>query len=395
MSLDKLNFDEVDEDDLDELVASGVPEGTRLDYKVGLYGPTDNDKREALKDISSFANTFGGHLLLGIDEATGVPTAVPGIANVNPDTEILRLDQLVRSTVEPSIQGLRVRAIPLKSGGHCFVVRVPRSWRPPHRVNFKGSNRFYVRNSGGVHEASVEELRAMFPQGADAAERAREFRDRRVKNIGVRRSEQVLVQHGRAILHVVPLAGAVGQYQLDVGAIAGSPADIRVLGNYSSNRHINLDGLLVEASRGDGNLYAYTQVFRNGAIEAVEAGLHRQENGKQVIWGNSLEARIGETIPSYMDLLRGLGVPPPFVVMLALDGLSNTIVRVTPNLIAAQAEPVQYEPLAVLPEALISDYGTATEYHSALRPLFDAIWNMAGKPRARTFDTNGTWAPQG
>ncbi|MFD2270088.1 helix-turn-helix domain-containing protein [Undibacterium arcticum] len=54
--------------DLAELIVGQVPEGLRIDYKRDLYGNSDADKREVLKDISGFANAFGGHLIVGMEE---------------------------------------------------------------------------------------------------------------------------------------------------------------------------------------------------------------------------------------------------------------------------------------------------------------------------------------
>ena len=162
MSIDRLDFDNMSEDDLAELITAQAPEGLRIDYKRDLYGNSDADKREALKDISAFANAFGGHLIIGIEEQNGLPTAAPGILNINPDDVLLRLEQLVLSGIEPRIQGIRIRPIPLANGAFCFVLRVPRSWYPPHRVSAQKSNRFWIRNSSGTHEASIEELRTLF-----------------------------------------------------------------------------------------------------------------------------------------------------------------------------------------------------------------------------------------
>ena len=66
MSIDKIDFESIDEEDLKELVDVEVPEGVRLDYKLTQYGKSDKDKREILKDVSSFSNTVGGHLLIGM-----------------------------------------------------------------------------------------------------------------------------------------------------------------------------------------------------------------------------------------------------------------------------------------------------------------------------------------
>jgi predicted HTH transcriptional regulator len=172
MPIDRLDFHNLGEGDLAELVAGQVREGLRIEYKRDLYGNADQDKREALEDISAFANAFGGHLILGIEAHQGIPVALPGLPGANPDDTILWFEQLTQSGIEPRIQGLRVRAVRLANSAHCVVLRVPKSWYPPHRVSAQNSNRYWIRNSGGVHEASMEEM-----------DRVRQFRDDRINLI--------------------------------------------------------------------------------------------------------------------------------------------------------------------------------------------------------------------
>ena len=56
MALEKADFEAISEADLKELIIGEVPEGLRIEYKRELYGPTGDEKREALKDVSAFAN---------------------------------------------------------------------------------------------------------------------------------------------------------------------------------------------------------------------------------------------------------------------------------------------------------------------------------------------------
>jgi len=143
-----------------------VPESIRLEYKRDLYGNNDNSKKELLKDISAFANSQGGHLILGIDEHNGVADELYGTSCENPDDEILRMEQVIRSGIEPNIADIRIRAVALQgssqSNQYCFVISIPQSQYPPHRVIANHHHRFYVRNSAGVHEPDVEELRRLF-----------------------------------------------------------------------------------------------------------------------------------------------------------------------------------------------------------------------------------------
>ncbi len=87
MSLSNINFDNLSEQNLLDQIAAGVPEGVLLDYKKELYGGGDSDVKEFLKDVSSFANTAGGHLVIGVDEAAGVPTGISPLTG-NPDQDL-------------------------------------------------------------------------------------------------------------------------------------------------------------------------------------------------------------------------------------------------------------------------------------------------------------------
>jgi hypothetical protein len=59
MALSTINFEDISERDLTEFISAGVPEGVLLDYKREMYGRSDSDAKEFLKDISSFTNTSG------------------------------------------------------------------------------------------------------------------------------------------------------------------------------------------------------------------------------------------------------------------------------------------------------------------------------------------------
>jgi predicted HTH transcriptional regulator len=72
-----------------------------LEYKRTTYGNGDADVKEYLKDVSSFANTHGGDLVIGIEEKGGLARKVPGVAGVNPDTELQRLESLARDGIDP------------------------------------------------------------------------------------------------------------------------------------------------------------------------------------------------------------------------------------------------------------------------------------------------------
>src|SRR5258708_19183857 len=111
MSLENKSLDTLTEQDFQDLIENQVTEGKAYDYKVALLGNSDGDKKEFLADVSSFANTVGGHLVFGIDEAAGVATAIPGLPSLNPDNEKLRLEEIIRNGIEPRIAGIDIKEV--------------------------------------------------------------------------------------------------------------------------------------------------------------------------------------------------------------------------------------------------------------------------------------------
>ncbi len=388
MSLGNLNFDDISEDNLNELIDVGVPEGLNIDYKRDLYGNSNEDKKEALKDISSFANTFGGHLVIGIDEDNGIPNAIPGLYGINPDSEIQRLVNLTRDGIEPRITGLKIKAIKLDSGNFVILIRIPRSWNPPHRVSAYNINRFYVRNSSGVHEVSVEELRALFNLSASVRDRITAFRRERLAILSADESPIRIEHHGRLAIHIVPFSAFGHSQSLDVQEIYNQHMSFRPLSSMGMTPRFNFDGVIIY--RGGVKCYGYTQVFRNGIIEATKASLVIDRNGRQIIPSLSFDKYIFEILPGYLNGLRALDVPSPLVVMISLQEIFGASLGIRTG--DFDDDPITFNSSELLlPEIIIEDYGTEQDYQRTMRPAFDALWNSAGYAASQYFNDDNIW----
>lgn len=150
--LDERHIDSLTKADIDDMVANEVREGRSLDYKRDLPGRKEGEKKEFLQDIASFANAVGGYILYGMGErvdAPGVPASPRGLAGINADEEIRRLDQLVLSGIDPRVPGVRMRAIDGFADGPVLAVHIPRSWAAPHMVALNRDSRFYSRTNAG------------------------------------------------------------------------------------------------------------------------------------------------------------------------------------------------------------------------------------------------------
>ena len=60
MPLDHKPLQQLDEDDLENLLANRVPEGKKIEYKSGQPSANSGKKKQFLIQVSSFANASGG-----------------------------------------------------------------------------------------------------------------------------------------------------------------------------------------------------------------------------------------------------------------------------------------------------------------------------------------------
>ena len=111
------------EEDIQRLVDEEVQERDSVEYKRDMYGNSDDDKREMLKDITSMANHHGGYIVIGIEEdAEGIPTNITGIETGN---HVERINDSCLDNIERRIVGLDIEDISLSTNKVVIVIAVP------------------------------------------------------------------------------------------------------------------------------------------------------------------------------------------------------------------------------------------------------------------------------
>jgi hypothetical protein len=148
-------------EDLQRLVNDQVQERDTVEYKRDMYGNSDAEKREMLKDITSMANHRGGHLLIGIDENDeGIPTNVVGI---EPDNHVERITSCCLDNIDKRIMGWEMRDIPLGNDGRVvIVISIPESINAPHMVTHTGLNQFWKRHGRQKDKMTIDEIGGAF-----------------------------------------------------------------------------------------------------------------------------------------------------------------------------------------------------------------------------------------
>src|SRR5262249_42036510 len=154
------------------------------------------------------------------------------------------LESIALTGIEPRLTNLRIRAIPL-SGGHVIIVRVPRSFIPPHRVIAQNSNRFYARAGSRKYEPDVEQLRHLFTDAPAMLERIRSFHSNRLVKIAAGDTPIPLGGLGKVVLHVAPLPAFADGRMADIVSELrkGSHAPVPLDGvGLPCRDAVNLDG---------------------------------------------------------------------------------------------------------------------------------------------------------
>jgi hypothetical protein len=387
MSFNRPDIENITEADIQELKDNAVGEGILYDYKLDLYGRSDADKKEFLKDASSFANTAGGHILIGVKEDQGLPIDIPGIAT-DLDEEMRRLESLLRDRIEPRILGIRMQPVGLTNARYVLVVRIPRSWNSPHAVLQNKSRLIFVRNSAGVHEASVDEMRTMFNAGADLFHQAREFQDKRLDVVHIDTGPfSNLRGCGRIVLHIIPFSAFRSPNPIELKRL--DPSHLVPPWCSGCEFGFNVDGYWTKS--GSDNRAGYLQVFRNGIVETAAADIRTAlPNADLYILAENFEDKIAEKVNDCLLSLQRADVPLPAYVMLAGTRMRGTyVIKGLPAPIEVKALPLRNR--FELPPTIIEDYSTIDDYRQALKPLFDAVWNAAGYESSQSYDQDGKW----
>ncbi len=120
------------EDDVLNLI--GQPESSRLEFKRSdlLSKPKDEVSQDLGKEISAFANSEGGTLVIGIKERKEGRTRLADELDGGIDPKATSpewLQQLIEGSISPHLPGIRVRTIPRSGefrGRVAYVVFVPK-----------------------------------------------------------------------------------------------------------------------------------------------------------------------------------------------------------------------------------------------------------------------------
>jgi len=124
---------------------------------------SDDDKKNLAKAVSGFANSGGGVLIWGIEDATIEPKPIADIQSFV--AELLKLAPQTTDPIVPSIDGDWISADSGNTNEGFGLIFVPESSLPPHRVLLKHDgikDHYFVRSGESFVIASHIHLEDMF-----------------------------------------------------------------------------------------------------------------------------------------------------------------------------------------------------------------------------------------
>ncbi len=387
------NIEQITEEDLQALVDNEVSERKTIEYKQALPGNSDKEKKEFLADVSSFANASGGDLIYGIteDKKTGKPKALDGLNTENINQEILRLDNIIRTGIQPRIPSVTIPPpIPLENSKVALIIRIPKSWVNPHRVIYDGHDKFYSRSSNGKYPLDVYELRIAFNLSETITERIRNFRLDRISNIIANETPVPLYDNAKIVLHLIPITSFNPAQSYDISKIASNPICMPPIYWGRLNARYNLDGYITYSEGNEGKARSYAQFFRNGILEAVDGYSLRSYGGRLTIPTPDYEIALIKSLTAHLSLFKSFNIELPIFIFLTLLGVKGYFMDAYSDLDIDEIHTIDRDNLQ-LPEVIVENYDVSAE--KVLKPCFDSIWNACGFPRALYYNDEGKWAP--
>lgn len=387
------SFDQIDHAALQSLIDQQRSEDHTIEYKERLPGNADSEKVPwLLKPVCSFANSEGGDLVIGMRTDQGRPAELVGV-DIDADSidgAMLRLDQALRSSIEPIVGSVRIRAVATSSGRLIVVVRVAKSWVAPHRV--KNNRMFYARGAAGSFELDVPQLRQAFLLSDGVQKEIEGFRADRVAKIVAGDTPVELKQGLKIVVHVLPLASFTSGRTVPAELFSVRPHSMAPHRVGSMSWQLGLEGVTVHEVSRDEPSSAYSLFFREGRAEFVEAFAQRAGDGSGYLPSTYYEELCIESVNSAVRRLSEFDIGAPMYIGFSLinaKGYRLGVGRMVAFTNDRDLRPFDRQHM-LFPMIEVQD--ETLDPSKFLRPAFDLVGNAGGMQKSLNYDDEGNWS---
>ncbi len=386
----------ITKEDLENLVRNHKQEDSFLDFKRDLYGKTDTDKKELLKDVSAFANGSGGEIIIGIEEDNySQAKTLCGFTTTNISVEKNRIEQIIMNGLEPKLDTFKVRYIYIGNHRFVMIIRIEHSPLFPHMVSFQRFNKFYIRKSDKNLLLDVYELRNLFLKSENFMQEIRKYNQDKIKNILEKNAILPTIDAPKILINFIPFDAFTRQTYLDL-----AKSNLKI--NFPEQR-INFDGLLAYQMN-DKGINSYAQIHRNGIIEFLSSSNkvfdiinnpfvianNLATEKLKIIYGekNGFEYYLIRKSYEFINILKKLKVQTPIYIFISIIDAKGYRILYKNNNEEKITNAIDRNILSI-PELELKRYDN--DLKSIIRMAFNMIWNACGEKESINFDNQGKW----
>jgi hypothetical protein len=394
--MDLLNeaFGNIDDKVIQRLFDNQIQEGKTLDYKREINLKSNDDKRELLADITSFANTDGGVIIFGIEEKknergenTGLPERACDLKIDNTDKFLLSLEDIIHNNTEPRLASVQIKFINYEEQ-KLLIVGVSKYIGLPFMVTLNSTNKFYKRRTTGKYLVDVYELSEIFLKNYKMKEKAEQFRLSRLKKVRELEFLPNLDINGSYFLHIIPL-GYLDENLIELSnyqRIEQLKRDLAPIDSSGYNHRHNLEGFLTYYVYVSQEIKSYAQLFRDGTMEYYTSTMHHQRNSDEAALnfsGYYLEKETIEKVEQSFRIYEYLKIEPPYLIFISVFDLRDGLIE-GPNLIfTKRGERNEVH----LPSVIFNS--RTEDIEAKMKNTFDIFWQSANYLKSPYYDDKG------
>lgn len=162
---------DITRDDILELVRIHASEDILIDFKEIVFHskhPSPNDEIDDLMaDLVAFANGFGGHIVVGIEDRNDRAWELRPIPIAEAKRIATKLKALAIQHVTPPIVPLEIVPFSMDDNADKWVVivHIPEGQAKPHMSSFSKQTKFVIRDGDSKRSMTSDEIQRAFLAG--------------------------------------------------------------------------------------------------------------------------------------------------------------------------------------------------------------------------------------
>lgn len=352
------NITDIELEDINNLITEKQIENKYLEFKSQM---TDGENDNLLKTVCGFANADGGLFIYGLKEQNGEASEITGVSldGKSWDDKKRQIQDIIAGNIEPRLN-VEINIIYLDNTDVIILIKVPKSWNPPHCVKNKKNRIFFIRRDGRTDPMEYEELRRMFDLNNSLIEKINNFRNGRIVKY-----ESENPEYYKVIFHAVPL-NAFSNNSINLEKAKNELTYGKLI---ARNYIYNFDGLY-------NNSEEYLQLFRNGTFERCYTIPYKDER----MYLATYEEEYITFCKEILHLYKKLDIVCPVVFFVSLTNIegynlyNRGIIRTYGSL------PDKRQKLD--PSGIIIN--NENEIEKKVKDLFQPLWNHYGLPENNT-----------